>query len=150
MDAISMLIADHKKVQKAFKDFEKLKEGNNKRAKSEIVRQTCADLTVHATVEEEIFYPAVRDEIEDDDLMDEADVEHASAKALIAELESMQPGDDHYDAKVTVLGEYIDHHVEEEEGEMFPKVKKAKVDTEALGVQIKRRKEELKAQMERG
>jgi hemerythrin superfamily protein len=147
-DAIALLMEDHKKVKKMFKDFEQLKEGGDTE-KSALVKNICAELTVHATAEEEIFYPAVRDQIEDEDLMDEADVEHASAKALIAELESMQPGDDHYDAKVTVLGEYIDHHVEEEEGEMFPKVKKAKVDTEALGAQIKRRKEQLKAQMER-
>ena len=145
MDAIAMLIADHKKVQKAFKDFEKLKEGNNKRAKSDIVRQTCADLTVHATVEEEIFYPAARKAIKDADLMDEATVEHAGAKDLIAQLESMQPGDDLYDAKFTVLGESIDHHGKEEQNEMFPKVRKTKLDLNALGEQMAQRKAELES-----
>ena len=149
-DAIALLKEDHKKVKKMFKDFEKLKEGEGSDAeKSELVKNICTDLKVHATAEEEILYPAVRDAIEDDDLMDEADVEHASAKALIAELESMAPGDDHYDAKVTVMGEYIDHHVEEEEGEMFPQAKKAKLDIKALGAQIKQRKEQLKAKIEK-
>ena len=145
LDAIGMLIADHKKVQKAFKDFEKLKEGDNKRAKSEIVRQTCADLTVHATVEEEIFYPAARKAIKDADLMDEATVEHAGAKDLIAQLESMQPGDALYDAKFTVLGESINHHVKEEQNEMFPKVRKTKLDLNALGQQMAQRKAELES-----
>ena len=147
-DAITLLMEDHKKVKKMFKDFEKLTAAGDTE-KSALVKNICAELTIHATAEEEIFYPAVREEIEDEDLMDEADVEHAGAKALIAELESMQPGDDHYDAKVTVLGEYIDHHVKEEEGEMFPQVKKSKVDTRALGAQIRQRKEKLKAEMER-
>ena len=147
MDAIGMLVADHKKVQKAFKDFEKLKEGNNKRAKSEIVRQTCADLTVHATVEEEIFYPAARKAIKDADLMDEATVEHAGAKDLIAQLESMQPGDDLYDAKFTVLGESVNHHVKEEQNEMFTKVRKTKLDLNALGEQMAQRKAELESKI---
>jgi hemerythrin superfamily protein len=142
LDAIGMLVADHKKVQKAFKDFEELKDGNNKRAKSEIVRQTCADLTVHATVEEEIFYPAARKAIKDADLMDEATLEHAGAKDLIAQLESMQPGDALYDAKFTVLGESINHHVKEEQNEMFPKVRKTKSDLNALGQQMAQRKAE--------
>ncbi len=143
-DAIAVLTEDHKKVKKMFKDFEKLKngEGNGDR-KEQLVRRLCKELTIHAQVEEEIFYPAVRDAIDDDDLMDEADVEHASAKSLIAQLESMGAGDDHYGAKVTVLGEFIDHHVKEEHGEMFPKVRKAKVDTAELGAQIVQRKKEL-------
>jgi hemerythrin superfamily protein len=103
------------------------------------------ELSVHAKVEEEIFYPAVRKAIDEDDLMDEADIEHAGAKSLIAQVEAMKPGDDHYDAKVTVLGEYIDHHVKEEQNEMFPKVKKAKVDTVQLGERISKRKQELQA-----
>jgi len=102
-------------------------------------------LTIHATCEEEIFYPAVREAIDDMDLMDEADVEHASAKDLIAQLEAAGPQDDHYDAKVTVLGEMIDHHVKEEEGEMFPKASKA-IDTEAVGAELAARKAELSAE----
>jgi hemerythrin superfamily protein len=98
-------------------------------------------LTVHAEAEEEIFYPAAREAIEEQDLLDEAEVEHASAKDLIAQIEAMDSSDPLYDAKVTVLGEYIDHHVEEEEKEMFPKVKKAKLDLEALGEEILQFKE---------
>ena len=86
-----------------------------------MVRKICNELTVHAQIEEEIFYPAVRKAIDDGDLMDEALVEHAGAKELISQLEAMDPEDELYDAKVTVLGEQIDHHVKEEEGEMFPR-----------------------------
>ena len=103
----------------------------------------CAELTAHATAEEEIFYPAARAVIDKVELIDEADVEHASAKDLIAQIEGSSPSDDHYDAKVKVLGEYIDHHVQEEEGEIFPKVRRAKVDTVALGEQLAARKEEI-------
>lgn len=145
-DAIAMLIADHKKAQKAFKDFEKLKNGNSKRARADIVTQTCADLTVHTKLEEEIFYPAVRKAIKEADLMDEATVEHAGAKELIAQLESMQPGDDLYDAKFTVLGENVNHHIKEEQNEMFPKVRKTRLDLKALGEQMAQRKAELEAQ----
>jgi hemerythrin superfamily protein len=145
-DAVALLIDDHKKVRKLFKDFEKVKDGDgSSKEKSAIVQEICFELAVHTTVEEEIFYPAVRESIDDDDLMDEADVEHAGAKSLITELEAMKPSDDHYDAKVTVLGEYIDHHVKEEHEEMFPKAKKSKVDMAQLGERIMRRKEELRA-----
>jgi hemerythrin superfamily protein len=144
-DAVQLLIADHKKVQKLFKDFEKLKEDGGAKEKSSVVQQICMELRIHTTVEEEIFYPAVRESIGDDDLMDEADVEHEGAKSLVAQLEAMKPGDDHYDAKVTVLGEQIDHHVEEEQDEMFPKAKRAKVNLEELGERIMRRKQELQA-----
>ena len=150
MDAIGMLIADHKKVQKAFKDFEKLKKGGSKRGRSDIVRQTCADLTVHTTIEEEIFYPAARKAIKDMDVMDEAAVEHAGAKELIAQLESMQPGDDLYDAKFTVLGESVNHHIREEQNEMFPKVRRTKLDLNALGEQMAQRKAELESQISPG
>jgi hemerythrin superfamily protein len=130
-DAIAILKEDHKRVDALFQRFDKLKE--NGEAKLTLVHQICKELTIHARVEEEIFYPPVRDAIHDDDLMDEADVEHASAKALIAELMQMEPGDDHYDAKVRVLGEYVRHHVKEEQQEMFKKVRSAKVDLKALG-----------------
>ena len=145
MDAIEMLIADHKKVQKAFKAFEKLKQSSSKRGKSDIVRQTCTDLTIHTKLEEEIFYPAARKAIKDADLMDEATVEHAGAKDLIAQLQRMQPGDDLYDAKFTVLGESVNHHIREEQTEMFPKVRKTKLDLAALGQQMSQRKAELEA-----
>ena len=143
-NALALLMEDHKNVKKMFKDFEKLKQSDGSDdAKAALVEKICMELTVHAQVEEEILYPAVREAIDDDDLMDEADVEHAEAKELISQLEGMKPGDDHYDAKVTVLGENIEHHVEEEEGEMFPKAKKAKLDIVELGEQIAARKKEL-------
>ncbi len=143
LDAIQLLTADHKSVKALFAEFETLKdrEGDDEK-KQALVERICAELTIHATIEEEIFYPAVRESIDDEDLMDEADVEHASAKELIAQLESASPSDDHYDAKVTVLGEMIEHHVKEEEGQMFPKARKA-IDVEAVGAELMERKTEL-------
>jgi hemerythrin superfamily protein len=149
-DAIALLMADHKKVKKLFADFDKLKDEGSDEEKSALVEQICNELKVHTTIEEEIFYPAVRKAIEDSDLMDEALVEHAGAKELIAELEDASPEDDLYSAKVTVLGEQIEHHVKEEEGEMFPKAKKAKVDVAALGAAMMKRKAALMATMEGG
>jgi len=147
-DAFALLTADHRTVKGMFKEFEKLsKQDDVDEEKAQLVRQICNELTVHAQVEEEIFYPALREAIDDEDLMDEADIEHASAKDLIAQLEGMEPGDDHYDARVTVLGEYVDHHVKEEEGEMFSKARKADVDAAELGAQIAERKEALKAEL---
>ena len=143
-DAIALLTEDHGTVKQMFKDFEKLKKSNSDDdKKAALVEKICSALKIRAQVEEEIFYPAVRAVIDDDDLMDEADVEHAGAKDLIAQLEGMSTGDDHYDARVTVLGENIDHHVKEEHEEMFPKAKKAKVDMVALGALIMQRKKEL-------
>src|SRR5690348_2024523 len=146
-DAIAMLTADHKKVKAMFKEFKSLKEEGTGEEKVALVKEICDALTVHAVIEEEIFYPAVRAAIEDGDLMDEALVEHAGAKEIIAQLRQMDPDDDLYDAKVTVLGEQIDHHVEEEEGEMFPKAKKAKVDMEELGTELAARKQEKAAEL---
>ena len=141
-DAISLLIKDHKDVKAMFEQFEALTD-RSKVSKKKIATQICHALTVHAQVEEEVFYPAVREAIKDDDLMDEATVEHASAKDLIAQIEAMDPGDDLYDAKVKVLSEQIEHHVQEEEGEMFPKVRKSSLDLAALGAEITRRKQQI-------
>jgi hemerythrin superfamily protein len=149
-DAIAALTADHRKVKALFKEFERANESQGRRDRartSELVSQICSELKIHAEIEEEIFYPAVRKKIEDSDLMDEALVEHAGAKDLIAQLEEMDVDDELYDAKVTVLGEQIDHHVKEEESEMFPKAKKAKVDMERLGVQMESRRAELKKEL---
>jgi len=146
-DAIALLRADHAAVSKMFDTFDKMKSDGPRKAA--LVQQICNELKVHASIEEEIFYPAARQVLKDEDLMDEADVEHAGAKGLIAQLEAMTPGDDHYDAKVTVLGEYIKHHVKEEQTEMFPKIKKTKLDLKAIGAQLQQRKTELKAQMTR-
>jgi hemerythrin superfamily protein len=145
-DAIAILTDDHKRVKKLFKDFEKLKENGDAADKEALVEEICAELTVHAEIEEEVFYPAAREAIEDDDMMNEAEVEHASAKDLVEQLMAMDSGDEMYDAKVTVLGEYVDHHVEEEEKEMFPKVKKAKLDLEAIGEELLSLKETKQAQ----
>jgi hemerythrin superfamily protein len=147
-DAIALLTADHRAVKALFKQFDELtKQDDADERKGRLVEQICNELMVHAQVEEELFYPAVRDAIDDDALMDEADIEHASAKEIIEQLEGMEPGDDHYDSRVTVLGEYIDHHVKEEEGEMFVKARKADVNTVELGEQIADRKEVLKAEL---
>jgi hemerythrin-like domain-containing protein len=147
-DAIVMLTTDHRKVKALFKEFEKLKgkEGSDE-DKAAIVQQVCDALKVHAEIEEQMFYPAVRKAIHDNDLMDEAIVEHAGAKDLIAQLEAMEPGDDLYDAKVSVLGEEIDHHVKEEEGDMFLKARKAKVDTVELGEEMAERRMALLAEL---
>lgn len=146
-EAIAQLTADHARVKKMFKQYERLAKADAPdKQKQELATVICTELTAHATAEEEIFYPAARAAIDKVELVDEADIEHASAKDLIAQIEASSPSDDHYDAKVKVLGEYIDHHVKEEEEEMFPKVRRAKVDTVALGEQIAARKEEIKQQ----
>ena len=143
-DATVLLQRDHADVKKLFKQYEKLADAEaDGEERQALATQICQMLTVHATIEEEIFYPAAREAEVEDDLLDEAEVEHASAKDLIAQIQSMSPDDELYDAKVTVLGEYVDHHVQEEEGEMFPKARRAKVDLVGLGEQLKARKEEL-------
>ena len=146
-DAFALLTSDHKLVKSLFKEFESLKDEGDDDQKATLVETICNELTVHAQIEEEIFYPALREAIDDEDLMDEADVEHASAKQLIAQLEQLQVGGDHYDAMVTVLGEYIDHHVKEEEGEMFSKARKADIDSATLGEEMAARKAELKEEL---
>lgn len=150
-DAIALLKADHQAVEKLFKQFEKLKEKEGADSeKTDLVAQICNELTIHTEIEEEIFYPAVRKAIKEGDLMDEALVEHASAKDFIEQLQSMEPDDEFYDAKVTVLGEYVMHHVKEEEDEMFPKAKKAKLDMQSLGDEMSQRKESLQEEMQSG
>ena len=143
-DATTLLAKDHKDVKALFKRYEKLTKAEaDGSERQELAEQICQMLTVHATIEEELFYPAVREAEVDEDLLDEAEVEHASAKDLIGQIQSMSPDDDLYDAKVTVLGEYINHHVEEEEGEMFPKARRAKVDLVGLAEQLSERKRQL-------
>ena len=139
-DAIALLKEDHRTVEKLFKDFESAKgEGR----KEKLARQICLELTVHTKIEEEIFYPACEGKIEQD-MLKEAKVEHDSAKLLIAEIEAGSgQSDDYFDAKVQVLSEQIEHHVEEEEGELFKEVRKADIDLKALGEQLAERKKEL-------
>ncbi len=146
-DACDLLDADHKAVKKMFKDYEELTGSRARSAaqkKLDLAHQICQELTVHAQVEEEIFYPAVRAAIKESELLDEAEVEHQTCKDLIAQLQSATEADDMFDAKVKVLGEYIDHHVKEERGEMFPKARAARrLDLVALRDEIAARKEEL-------
>jgi len=143
VDAITLLTEDHEHVKSMFEQYEGL--GDRAHAsKKKLATQICTELTKHATAEEEIFYPAVRAAGKDkEDLVDEAVVEHASAKDLIAQIMDMEPTEELFDAKVKVLSELIEHHVKEEEGEMFPKAKKAGLDLEELGQQIAERKAEI-------
>ena len=142
-DAIGMLKADHDKVRDLFKQFDDIKDSRANKQKEKIVTEACRELTIHTKLEEEIFYPAVRKAIDEDDLMNEAKVEHDSAKQLIRQLESMQASDEMFVAKFTVLAEYVKHHIEEEHNEMFPKAKKTDIDLEALGEKMMRRKQQL-------
>jgi hemerythrin superfamily protein len=143
-DAINLLKADHRAVEKLFSQFEKAKDEGQKR---EIAMQICMELRVHTQLEEEIFYPQSREFLKDDDIVNEAIVEHQSAKDLIEQIEGMDAGDEMYEAKVTVLKEMIEHHVEEEEKEYFPEVQKSEMDTKTVGEQLMARKQELMAGM---
>lgn len=145
LNALELLKQDHAKVKQSFKEFEKM-DHEDEATMQEMVRAVCAELKVHTAIEEEIFYPAVREAIEDEDLMNEAKVEHASAKDLIEQLEGMKADDPMLSATFTVLGEYVLHHVKEEESEMFPQARKAKLDLEGLGAQMMARKEQLTAE----
>jgi len=146
-DACSLLDTDHRNVKKMFKEYEELthsRAADVQQKKRELANQICSELTVHAQIEEEIFYPAVREAISETDLLDEAEVEHASAKELIAQIEAATEVDDKFDAKVIVLGEYIDHHVKEERNEIFVKARAARgLDLVAMREQLAARKEEL-------
>lgn len=139
--AIALLMEDHEYVKKAFRAFDKMDEEDQ----PALVKQVCAALKAHTRIEEEIFYPAVRKAIKDEDLMNEAEIEHDSAKALIKQLERMKPSDPKFAATFTVLGEYVNHHVKEEEDEMFPKARRARVNLKALGARLMGRKIRLAA-----
>ena len=145
-DAIQLLKADHREVEKMFAEFEKT---NGAATKTRLADQICLALKVHTQIEEEIFYPAAREALSDEEMVDEAVVEHAAAKDLIAEIEAMDVGEDLFDAKVKVLSEQIEHHVEEEEKEMFPKLQKTDMDMRALGLRMAERKTELMSSMAR-
>lgn len=146
LDAVAMLKADHRKVEDLFAEYKKARE-----RKAEIAKQICLELTVHAMLEEELFYPACRDAGVDDAKLDEGIVEHDAAKVMIAEIESGGPDEDFYDAKVKVLSEEIEHHVKEEEekGGIFAQAKSKGVDLEAVGEHIDARKKELMAQIDK-
>lgn len=151
-DACDLLDADHRAVKKLFKQFDELAGSHAARSiatRRELANQICHELTVHARIEEEIFYPALRNVLKDTALLAEAEIEHATAKDLIAQIESMETPDEAFDAKVKVLGEYIDHHVKEERTEIFPQARSApRLDLMALRDQLRARKEELMAESE--
>lgn len=142
VDAIDLLKQDHERVEKAFRDFEKM-DRQDAEACRRLIAGVCAELSVHTLLEEEIVYPAMREAIDDDDLMNEAAVEHETARMLIEQLENMGPDDPSYFATFTVLGEYVRHHVKEEQGEMFPAARKAGIDLSALAERMQARRDEL-------
>lgn len=147
-DAIALLKSDHQAIKELFDKFEKARAGDRKAALAEKI---CLELMIHTTIEEEIFYPALRGEVEDD-MLDEAHVEHDGAKVLISEVLAGSPDHQFYVAKVTVLSEEIKHHVKEEEqrGGIFAQARNADVDLKAMGEQMLQRKAELKAKFDRG
>lgn len=146
-DVCDLLDADHKAVKKMFKDFDALCESKARNApqlKLDLAREICIELTVHAQLEEELFYPALRAAIKETDLIAEAEVEHQTAKDLIAQIQASDTADESFEAKVKVLGEYIDHHVKEERNEIFPKARSAKkLDLVAMRDEAEARKQEL-------
>ncbi len=142
MNALKLLKEDHDKVKDLFEQYEKSDENKEKK---ELAETAIKELKIHSTIEEEIFYPEVRKEIEenDEEIMDEAAEEHHVAKFLIAELSELDSDDSTYEAKFTVLAENVRHHIKEEEGEMFPKVRKTEIDLNELGERMMQRKQEL-------
>ena len=147
LDAIALLKADHRQVEQWFTQFEKTSSANKKQ---QLASNICAALTVHTSIEEEIFNPAFLQATGDQDMHHEAIVEHAGAKTLIAQIQDMSPSDDYFDAKVTVLSEMIKHHVKEEEqpGGMFAEAKKSAMDLRALAGQLLARKKQLQSTAE--
>jgi hemerythrin superfamily protein len=142
-DALKLLKADHKEVSDMLKRFESGRLTQDR--KVAIARQICMALTVHAQIEEEIFYPAAREAMRSgEDLLDEAEVEHGSLKELVAAIEDASPdSDDLFEARVKVLGEYVKHHVKEEERELFPQIRKSDMDLAEIGRQLMTRKRQL-------
>ena len=141
--ALDILKADHAEVSKLFKQFEKLKDDNDTEEMGAVAAEICKALSVHAQIEEEIFYPALREAADADDDLDEADVEHSHVKELVAQIQESAPGEDLYAARVKVLSEYVKHHVEEEESTLFSEARNADLDLVALGEQLRSRKAEL-------
>jgi hypothetical protein len=141
-EAIALLRADHKLVSDLFEEYEKTRSNAKKKS---LVKQICMELTIHAQIEEEIFYPAAKKALRDKELIPEATVEHATLKDLIAQVEGVEPDGEMFDAKIKVMSEYVKHHVKEEQNELFPKVKASNLDLVELGAQLTERKEELLA-----
>ena len=139
-DAVALLKAEHEAVSQLFAEYEKTRSVPNKKA---LVAKICTSLSVHAQIEEEIFYPAVKAALKDKLLVPEATVEHAGVKDLISQLKGLEPDGEMYDAKVKVLSEYVKHHVKEEQNEMFPKAKASSIDMAELGARMAARKVDL-------
>jgi len=141
--ALDLLKADHEEVSKLFKQFEKFKKADDSDSMHQTVQAICKALSIHAQIEEEIFYPALRDATDSEDALDEADVEHSHVKELVGQLEEADVGSDHFDARVKVLSEYVQHHVGEEESTIFSAARKADLDLVALGEELAARKKQL-------
>jgi hemerythrin-like domain-containing protein len=145
-DAVALLKSEHDQVNRLFDEFERATKSRGANAsgrKADLAAEICRQLTIHATIEEEIFYPAAGDAVKDGELVPEATVEHQSAKELIARIERMDADDELFDATVTVLGEYIRHHVKEEQNELFPQAKRAGLDLVSMGEQLRERRAQL-------
>lgn len=142
-EATALLRADHKRVSALFEQYEKVRSPEKKK---DLVAEICKELTIHAQVEEEIFYPAVKQALKDHELVPEARVEHETLKSLIAQVKDAEADDEMFDARIHVLSEYVKHHVKEEQDEMFPKARATKLDMEELGARMAVRKEQLLAQ----
>ena len=142
-DAIAFLRADHDKIEDLFSTFDEIKYGRAEEDKQRVVGELCREIRMHAVIEEELFDPAVRAEIADDDLMNEASVEHEGIRRLVCELESMQPADEMLNARMHVLDAYVTHHVREEEENIFPRARESEIDLAALAGRMVRRKAKL-------
>ena len=151
--ALDLLRRDHQEVDKMFQQYEEIKDGAGDDEKENLVAQICDALTVHAQIEEQIFYPAARHalgEQEGKDLLDEAAVEHQTLKDIIGRLEAAPTNDPLYDAGVKVLSEYVKHHVKEEENELFPKIRSSDIDVMTIGRELEARKQQLQGRTRRG
>jgi hemerythrin superfamily protein len=146
-DAIEILLSDHRTVKEQFKEFARLGLAAPLAARIALVHDICTRLTIHTTIEEELFYPAVRGVINDDELMNKAEIEHATAKYMIEQLLPVQLDDEYFDAKVSVLREYTKHHIDEEESIIFPKVRQTHLDLRTLGRQLLDRKLALQGEL---
>src|SRR5437588_1698779 len=145
--AFDVLREDHREVEEWFDEYDELKDSDEDR-KTDLAEKICLALKVHAQIEEEIFYPQAREASQDNDLVDEALVEHSTVKNLIGEIEAMEVGEELYDAKIRVLGEMVKQHIKEEEEELFPELESAKMDLQAVGKELTERKEALISEMQ--
>lgn len=148
-DALTVLSSDHAEVKQMFEEYRQLVQNNaDDDRRGELAGWICSALTVHAEIEEDIFYPALRERLEDDLALHQAEVEHAIARDLVEQIEAMEPDDALFDARVLVLAEYVEHHVQEEESEIFPQAEKSGIDLDELGAELVERRHELRAELE--